>query len=547
MRDFEVVSNQEIADGIFSLVISAPKLASALKPGQFVNIAVPGDASSLLRVPLSFYRADAQAGTVELWYAVVGDDTRRLSQMAPGSTSNLLGPGGRGWLVPEGTRKALLVAGGIGVPPVLCLAGMLAEQGVDVDVCLGFGTASKAVGIDEFRALGATVNVCTDDGTLGTHGFCTDPAAELLGEGGYDYVASCGPAVMMKKVAAAAAEAGAYCEVSLERMMSCGFGACNTCNVETVDGMKGLVGTVNMAVDFGGVKMQNPINTAAGTFGYGWQFQNFFDVSQLGAITTKGCAAEPWPGNPAPRMAEIPGGMINSVGLQNPGVAAFARESGPWLEQLSKDGCQVICQVAGHSVDEFVRALEMYVELCPWAAGYEINVSCPNIAAGGAAMGSTPEGASAVMAACRKVTDKPLFVKMAPVNVAEIAKALEAAGADGLSVINSIQGMAIDVHTRKSRVAKPKGGLSGPLCHHIAVRMVWEVAQAVDIPINGVGGVMTGEDAAEFILAGATCVSVGMANFVDPCASLKIARELEAWAESQGVKDINELVGAFEC
>ena len=140
-----------------------------------------------------------------------------------------------------------------------------------------------------------------------------------------------------------------------------------------------------MAVDFGGVKMQNPINTAAGTFGYGWQFQNFFDVSQLGAITTKGCAAEPWPGNPAPRMAEIPGGMINSVGLQNPGVAAFARESGPWLEQLSKDGCQVICQVAGHSVDEFVRALEMYVELCPWAAGYEINVSCPNIAAGGAA------------------------------------------------------------------------------------------------------------------------------------------------------------------
>ena len=138
MHDFEVVSNQEIADGIFSLVISAPKLASALKPGQFVNIAVPGDASSLLRVPLSFYRADAQAGTVELWYAVVGDDTRRLSQMAPGSTSNLLGPGGRGWLVPEGTRKALLVAGGIGVPPVLCLAGKLAEQGVAVDVCLAF-------------------------------------------------------------------------------------------------------------------------------------------------------------------------------------------------------------------------------------------------------------------------------------------------------------------------------------------------------------------------------------------------------------------------
>lgn len=144
MHDFEVVSNQEIADGIFSLVISAPKLASALKPGQFVNIAVPGDASSLLRVPLSFYRSDAEAGTVELWYAVVGDDTRRLSQMGPGSKSNLLGPGGRGWLVPEGTRKALLVAGGIGVPPVLCLAGMLAEQGVAVDVCLGLAPRPRS-------------------------------------------------------------------------------------------------------------------------------------------------------------------------------------------------------------------------------------------------------------------------------------------------------------------------------------------------------------------------------------------------------------------
>ena len=302
-----------------------------------------------------------------------------------------------------------------------------------------------------------------------------------------------------------------------------------------------------MAVDFGGVKMKNPINTASGTFGYGWQFSELMDVSQLGAITTKGCAAEAWPGNPAPRMAEVPGGMMNSVGLQNPGVAAFAEQSGPWLAGLTAKGTQVICQVAGHSTEEYVRALEMFVELCPWAAGYEINVSCPNIAAGGAACGSTPEGASEVMRACRKVTDKPLFVKMAPVRIPEIARALEAEGADGLTVINSIPGMSIDVRTRRSRLSKPTGGLSGPLCHPIAVRMVWEAANAVDIPICGVGGVMTGEDAAEFILAGACCVSVGMANFVEPDASVRILHELEAWAESQGVKDINELIGAFEC
>ena len=302
-----------------------------------------------------------------------------------------------------------------------------------------------------------------------------------------------------------------------------------------------------MAVDFGGVKMKNPVNTASGTFGYGWQFSELMDVSRLGAITTKGCAAEPWPGNPAPRMTEVPGGMMNSVGLQNPGVAAFAVESGPWLSELSEAGTSVICQVAGHSTEEYVRALEMFCELCPWAAGFEINVSCPNIAAGGAACGSTPEGAAEVMRACRKVTDRPLFVKMAPVRIPEIARALEAEGANGLTVINSIPGMAIDVKTRRSKLSKPTGGLSGPLCHPIAVRMVWEAAKAVDIPICGVGGVMSGEDAAEMILAGATCVAVGMANFIDPAASLRVLEELEAWAESQGVSDINELIGAFEC
>lgn len=303
---------------------------------------------------------------------------------------------------------------------------------------------------------------------------------------------------------------------------------------------------VKLAVDFGGVKMKNPVNTASGTFGYGWQFSDLMDVSRLGAITTKGCAAEPWPGNPAPRMAEVPGGMMNSVGLQNPGVRAFAAESGPWLSDLAEAGTRVICQVAGHSTEEYVAALELFCELCPWAAGFEINVSCPNLAAGGAACGSTPEGAADVMRACRRVTDRPLFVKMAPVRVPEIARALEDAGADGLTLINSISGMSIDVGTRRPRLSKPTGGLSGPLCHPIAVRMVWEAAQVVDIPICGVGGIMSGADAAEFILAGATCVGVGMANLVDPTASIRILAELTAWAESQGVGDINELVGALE-
>lgn len=307
-----------------------------------------------------------------------------------------------------------------------------------------------------------------------------------------------------------------------------------------------MVSKVNMAVDLGGIKMKNPINTASGTYGFGWQFEGFYDVSRLGAITTKGCAAEPWPGNPAPRMAEVTSGMMNSVGLQNPGVRGLVDSCGEYLQQLSDKGTQVICQVAGHSVDEYVRAVDLFEELAPFAAGLEINISCPNIAAGGCAMGSTPEGAAEVIRAVRSHTKRPLLVKMAPARVVEVAQALEAEGADALTVINSISGMAIDVDTRRSRLSRPTGGMSGPALHPIAVRMVWEVHNAVNIPIVGVGGVMTGRDAAEFILAGAASVSVGMANLVDPTAAPRILDELTEWAESQGVSDINELIGAFE-
>ena len=307
-----------------------------------------------------------------------------------------------------------------------------------------------------------------------------------------------------------------------------------------------MVSKVNMAVDLGGIKMKNPINTASGTYGFGWQFEGFYDVSRLGAITTKGCAAEPWPGNPAPRMAEVTSGMMNSVGLQNPGVRGLVDSYGEYLQQLSDKGTQVICQVAGHSVDEYVRAVDLFEELAPFAAGLEINISCPNIAAGGCAMGSTPEGAAEVIRAVRSHTKRPLLVKMAPARVVEVAQALEAEGADALTVINSISGMAIDVDTRRSRLSRPTGGMSGPALHPIAVRMVWEVHNAVNIPIVGVGGVMTGRDAAEFILAGATSVSVGLANLVDPTAAPRILDELTEWAESQGVSDINELIGAFE-
>ncbi|ERL07162.1 putative dihydroorotate oxidase, catalytic subunit [Olsenella profusa F0195] len=304
---------------------------------------------------------------------------------------------------------------------------------------------------------------------------------------------------------------------------------------------------VSMAVNLGGVRMKNPLNTASGTYGFGNQFEGFYDVSCLGAITCKGCSAVPWEGNPAPRLAEVPSGMMNSVGLANPGIAALAHEGAAYLSELRSRGTQVICQVIGHSIEEYVRAVELYEEFAPFASALELNISCPNVSAGGAAMGSTPRSAAEAMRAVRPHTRRPVIVKMAPHDVAEIGRALEDAGADALSLINTIPAMAIDVHTRRSRLARPTAGLSGPCVHPIAVRMVWEASRAVSIPLCGIGGVASGEDAAEFILAGATAVSVGTANLYDPTCAPRILDELREWAASQGVRDINELVGAFEC
>lgn len=309
-----------------------------------------------------------------------------------------------------------------------------------------------------------------------------------------------------------------------------------------------MVSDVSMSVSLGGISMRNPVNTASGTFGNGMQFEGFYDVgTTLGAVTCKGVSAEPWDGNPAPRLAELGGSAImNSVGLQNPGVRGFVERYGTYLADLRKKGCAVICQVAGHSIDEYVRAMELFEELAPFASGFEINISCPNIAAGGAAMGATPASAAQVMRAVRPHTERPIVVKMAPHDVADIGRALEDAGADALALINTIPGMAIDVRTRKSRVARPTAGVSGPAIHAVAVRMVWECAQAVSIPLCGIGGVASWQDAAEMILAGATAVSIGTANLYDPLCAPRVAQGLAQWVREQGVSDVNELVGAFE-
>ncbi len=240
IHEFKIVENVRIAEGVMRLTIEAPRLAAAIKPGQFMSFAVPGDTTQLIRIPLSFASADAEAGTVTTYYAVVGDGTRRLAAMGVGERSSVLGPGGHGWRLPEGASRVLVVAGGIGITPVIAAAGMAKAAGAEVDAVVGALTAAKLCGTDELAALGcAEVRVTTDDGTAGTKGFVTAEVGPMLEAGAYDVVLTCGPEPMMRAVASQAEAAGVACEVSLERMMTCGFGACNTCNVQTTDGMVG--------------------------------------------------------------------------------------------------------------------------------------------------------------------------------------------------------------------------------------------------------------------------------------------------------------------
>lgn len=302
--------------------------------------------------------------------------------------------------------------------------------------------------------------------------------------------------------------------------------------------------TVDMSVNVGGLVMKNPITVASGTFGHGEEYADFFDVSMLGAITTKGVSPLPWEGNRTPRLAEAPAGMLNSIGLQNPGVEEFCASQLSWL---ANQDTSVIVNVSGHAPQEYAQVIER-LESEPCVDAYEINISCPNVDAGGMTIGTDPKLAHDLTKSLRELTKRPMIVKLTPnvTDVTEVARAVESAGADAVSLINTLLGMAIDAKRRKPVLARVVGGLSGPAIKPVALRMVWETHNAVAIPIIGMGGVATGEDAVEFMLAGASAVAVGAANFVDPCASLRVLVELAQYCHRNGIAQASELTGALE-
>lgn len=298
---------------------------------------------------------------------------------------------------------------------------------------------------------------------------------------------------------------------------------------------------ISTKVNLCGVELKNPVMVASGTFGSGEEYSEFVDLNRLGAVVTKGVANIPWPGNPTPRVAEVYGGMLNAVGLQNPGIGVFCNRDIPFLKNYDT---KIIVNVCGKSTSDYLEVVERLAD--EPVDMLEINISCPNVKEGGIAFGQDPKLVEQITSDIKKIAKQPVIMKLSPnvTDITEMARAAEAGGADCLSLINTLTGMKIDIDRRTFVLANKTGGMSGPAIHPIAVRMVYQTAQAVKLPLIGMGGIASANDAIEMILAGATAVSVGTANFVDPCTTIKVVEGIEAYMRKYGVKDINELVGA---
>lgn len=300
----------------------------------------------------------------------------------------------------------------------------------------------------------------------------------------------------------------------------------------------------DLSVKIGGLKLKNPVMTASGTFGYGLEFADFVPLEEIGGLIVKGTTLNPREGNDYPRMAETPQGMLNCVGLQNKGVDYFCRNIYPQIKDIDTN---MIVNVSGSSPDDYAECAARINELENIPA-IELNISCPNVKQGGMAFGVTTTGAASVVRAVRERYNKPIIVKLSPnvTDVTEIAKAVEAEGADSVSLINTLMGMAIDIERRRPMLSINTGGLSGPAVKPVAVRMVWQVAKAVKIPVVGLGGICTAEDAIEFLMAGATAIEIGTANFLDPAVTIKVRDGINNWLDNHGCSSVSEIIGALE-
>ena len=567
-----VISQEMLAPDIYSMWLQT-EAASEAKPGQFISM-YTNDGSKLLPRPISICEIDKAAGRLRVVYRVTGKDTgtEQFSKMSAGDTVPVIGPLGNGFPYEKAEgKKVFLMGGGIGVPPILELAKQMKCE--KKQILAGYRDAQTFLR-EEFEQNGE-LYISTEDGSVGTKGNVMD----AIRENGLtaDMIFACGPTPMLRAIKAYAEENGIECYISLEERMACGIGACLACvckskekdhhsNVNNKrickDGPVFLTGIpfygggdlMDMRVNIAGVEWKNPVTVASGTFGSGAEFADYVDLNRLGAVTTKGVANIPWAGavttkgvanipwagNPTPRVAETYGGMMNAVGLQNPGIDVFCERDIPFLRQYDT---KIIVNVCGKSTEDYCEVVERLAD--EDVDMLEINISCPNVKEGGIAFGQNPKAAEDITKAVKKYAKQPVIMKLSPnvTSIAEMAKAVEAGGADAVSLINTITGMKIDINRKSFVLANKTGGVSGPAIHPIAVRMVYEASNAVKVPVIGMGGIAKAEDAIEMILAGASAVSVGTANFHDPGVTMKIVDGIEEYMKRQGFETVAEMVG----
>lgn len=569
---------------VFSLMVKfAAQENSVPSPGQFFMLRAK-HSQVLLARPISVFDAipDTRMGYIQVEFLILkkGQGTSELCALQKGDLLELLGPCGNVFPSPDKNEKVCIAGGGIGIAPVAGFAKNLPPKSYDFYASFKSGS----YGIENVSP--ENLVVTTDDGSCGIRGMISAAlTAQVLKEKKYSVVYACGPEPMLRYIQKICAEAGTKCFLSLESKMACGMGACLGCTVKTKSGLKRCckdgpvfeaseiifdekesvnakppLEKVDLSVKIfshsshktSGAKkelfLKNPVIAASGTFGFGAEYKNIFDVASLGAIASKGLTLEAREGNSGTRIWETPSGLMNSIGLQNPGIPHFVREEFPAMKKI---GTSVIANLSGSTAESYEEGARLLEET--EVDAIELNISCPNVSKGGAAFGMTCEDASGITRRIREIVSKPLIVKLTPQasDVAAVAMSCVAAGADAISLCNSFQGVAIDIEKARPVFEKIKAGFGGPAVRPIALRLVYEVfsemkklPQEKRVPIIGIGGIATWRDAVEFIMAGASAVQVGTATFANPFAMIQIVEGLEEFMKRKGYASVEEMRGA---
>ena len=580
------VDGAEPKNSVYCLKIQTRQFPSA---GQFFMIR-PKNTNMVLSRPISVFHVENLGDIKEIHFLILvkGKGTKELCNLRPDEQVTLLGPCGNKWSLPMDNgqwtinkkNRALIVGGGIGVAPVAGLAEAL-PQG-SYDFYASFKSGSYGLNYIKPKKLVIT----TDDGSVGIHGML--PAAltkEALAKEKYKVIYACGPSPMLAYVKQIAEEAGIQCWLSMEARMACGVGVCLGCTIDTTEGKKrcckdgpvfdsriltfekpaASVAGINvqpkrmplaeneqpdLSVEIAGVKFENPVIGCSGTFGFGTEYASVFDVNRLGGIASKGLTLEPRQGNNGIRIWEIPGGVMNSIGLQNPGIPHFIENELPQMMALKP---VAIANLSGSTMETYVEGAKLLDKTD--VPMIELNISCPNVKAGGAAWGMTCSAAGDIVKAVRAVTKKPLVVKLTPqsLELNKVALACIEAGADGISLCNSFQGIAVDIERGVPVFENLKAGVGGPAIRPIAVRLVYELVEAINqlppekrVPVIAIGGISAWEDAVEFIMAGATAIEVGTATFINPNAMVEIIDGLSAFMKRKGYKSLEDFRGCIQ-